>query len=106
MVKKLGFLFLLAFAALAMVNCNRSSGGKNPPASSDMFALSFQHDAIDRERVYACGYSNGGMMSYALGCYLNNEIAAVASISGCLGDTSATWAADTFGTDSRKMALL
>ena len=189
MVKKLRFLFLLAFAALAMVNCNRSSGGKNPPASSDMFALSFQHDAIervawihvpenydsttalpvvlnfhgyggyatahaattgmratsdsfqfllvypqgsllgtdphwnnalpgpdnksdaddlgftsellrlldsafliDRERVYACGYSNGGMMSYALGCYLNNEIAAVASISGCLGDTSATCA--------------
>ena len=46
MVKKLRFLFLLAFAALAMVNCNRSFGGKNPPASSDMFALSFQHDVI------------------------------------------------------------
>ena len=48
MVKKLGFLFILAFTAFAMVNCNRSSGGKNPPASSDMFALSFQHDAIER----------------------------------------------------------
>ena len=31
-------------------------------------------------------------MSYALGCYLNNEIAAIASISGCLGDTTATCA--------------
>jgi poly(3-hydroxybutyrate) depolymerase len=29
------------------------------------------------------------MMAYALACYLNNEIAAVACISGCLGDTSA-----------------
>ena len=45
---------------------------------------------IDRERIYACGYSNGGMMSYALACYLSNEIAAVASISGCLTDTSNT----------------
>ena len=44
---------------------------------------------IDRERIYACGFSNGGMMAYALACYLNNEIAAVACISGCLGDTSA-----------------
>ena len=47
---------------------------------------------IDRERIYACGFSNGGMMAYALACYLNNEIAAVACISGCLGDTSATCA--------------
>ena len=45
---------------------------------------------IDRERVYACGYSNGGMMSYALACYLSNEIAAVASMSGCFSDTSST----------------
>lgn len=47
---------------------------------------------IDRERIYACGFSNGGMMAYALACYLNNEIAAVACISGGLGDTSATCA--------------
>ena len=47
---------------------------------------------IDRERIYACGFSNGGMMAYALACYINNEIAAVACISGCLGDTSATCA--------------
>ena len=47
---------------------------------------------IDRERIYACGFSNGGMMAYALACYLNNEIAAVACISGCLGDTTATCA--------------
>ncbi len=47
---------------------------------------------IDRERIYACGFSNGGMMAYALACYLNNEIAAVACISGCLGDTSAACA--------------
>ena len=181
-------LFLaLATATFVLTNCNRNSGGKNPPSSLDMYELSFQHDGlnrsalvhipenydssfalpvvlnfhgyggnaaahaattgmtatsdsfqfllvypqgsllgndphwnnalpgpdnksdaddlgftsellrlldsaflIDRERIYACSYSNGGMMSYALGCYLSNAIAAVASISGCLGDTTET----------------
>ena len=37
---------------------------------------------IDDKRVYAIGYSNGGMMSYALGCYKSNLIAAIGSVSG------------------------
>ena len=37
---------------------------------------------IDLKRVYAVGYSNGGMMSYALGCYKSNLIAAIGSVSG------------------------
>ena len=47
---------------------------------------------IDRERVYATGYSNGGMMAYGLANYKSNLIAAVASVSGvmldCTGPTS------------------
>lgn len=35
---------------------------------------------IDRTRVYAAGYSRGGMMSYLLGCVLPDQIAAVASV--------------------------
>lgn len=53
--------------------------------------ISSQHN-IDMERVYAAGYSNGGMMSYGLANYKSNLIAAVASVSGamldCYGPTS------------------
>jgi len=37
---------------------------------------------IDLNRVYSCGYSNGGFMSYDLACYLNSRIAAIASVAG------------------------
>jgi polyhydroxybutyrate depolymerase len=47
---------------------------------------------IDMERIYAAGYSNGGMMAYGLANYKSDLIAAVASISGvmldCTGPTS------------------
>ncbi|MEY2996985.1 MAG: hypothetical protein RIQ82_364 [Bacteroidota bacterium] len=41
---------------------------------------------VDLERVYVCGYSNGGMMSYALACALSDRIAAIGSISGNMLD--------------------
>ena len=44
------------------------------------------------ERIYAAGYSNGGMMAYGLANYKSDLIAAVASVSGtmlnCTGPTS------------------
>ena len=47
---------------------------------------------IDMERIYAAGYSNGGMMAYGLANYKSDLIAAVASVSGamldCIGNTS------------------
>lgn len=47
---------------------------------------------IDMERIYAAGYSNGGMMAYGLANYKSDLIAAVASVSGvmldCIGSTS------------------
>jgi polyhydroxybutyrate depolymerase len=42
------------------------------------------HYNIDLSRVYACGYSNGGFMSYDLACFLNSRIAAVASVAGTM----------------------
>lgn len=45
---------------------------------------------IDQDRIYACGYSNGGMMSYALACYLSEQIAAIGSVSGAMLDQSST----------------
>jgi polyhydroxybutyrate depolymerase len=38
--------------------------------------------AVDASRVYACGYSNGGMLAYGLANYKSELIAAVASVSG------------------------
>ena len=47
---------------------------------------------VDMERIYAAGYSNGGMMAYGLANYKSNLVAAVASVSGvmleCTGSTS------------------
>lgn len=37
---------------------------------------------IDRKRIYCCGFSNGGMMTYAMSSALSNVFAAFASISG------------------------
>ena len=39
---------------------------------------------IDNDRVYACGYSEGGIFSYELGCRLNNRIASFCSVSGSM----------------------
>ena len=37
---------------------------------------------IEPNRIYSCGMSNGGYMSYRLACELNDKIAAVASVTG------------------------
>ena len=50
--------------------------------------LSIEH--VDSKRVYAFGFSNGGMMSYALACYKSNMIAAIGSISGSMLQTECT----------------
>ena len=48
------------------------------------------HYSIDLERIYACGYSNGGFMSYKLACQLSHRIAAIASVGGVIStNTSA-----------------
>lgn len=44
---------------------------------------------INPRRVYACGMSNGGFMSYRLACELGNKIAAIASVTGSM--TTATF---------------
>ena len=41
-----------------------------------------QHHTIDRNRVYACGFSNGGMNAYAVANTCSDVFAACASISG------------------------
>lgn len=40
---------------------------------------------IDRSRVYAVGYSNGGFLSHRLACELSDKIAGIASVAGVMG---------------------
>jgi polyhydroxybutyrate depolymerase len=39
---------------------------------------------IDRKRIYATGLSNGGMMTYRVGCELSDIFAAIAPVAGAL----------------------
>lgn len=48
-------------------------------------SLSLQY-AIDADRIYATGFSMGGFMTNRLAVELNDRIAAIASVSGTLGD--------------------
>lgn len=41
---------------------------------------------VDQTRLYATGFSMGGFMSNRLACQLNNRIAAIASVSGTIGN--------------------
>ena len=49
--------------------------------------LIFQY-AIDAERVYSTGMSNGGYMSFHLACNLSDRIAAVGSVTGAMVPTT------------------
>ena len=63
---------------------------KAPTDHDDIFfveaiidALSLEY-SIDQSRIYACGYSEGAIFSYELGCRLNDKIAAFAAVSGSM----------------------
>lgn len=42
------------------------------------------HYPVDPDRIYVTGMSNGGMMTYRLGCELAHRIAAIAPVAGTL----------------------
>lgn len=50
-------------------------------AMIDAIASSY---AIDQERVYSTGYSNGGYFSFELACKLSDRIAAIGSVAGTM----------------------
>ena len=61
---------------------------KDPTDHKDIFFIETLIDTIaydyniDIDRVYAAGYSLGGMFCYELACQLNSRIAAVSSVAG------------------------
>lgn len=55
----------------------------------DALIDNIHHDfAVDLDRVYACGISNGGFMTYALACALSHRIVAFASVAGSMSTFS------------------
>ena len=70
---------------------NKSTGDDVGFVEAMISEISSQYN-LDMERIYAAGYSNGGMMAYGLANYKSDLIAAVASVSGtmlnCTGPTS------------------
>ena len=74
------------------------TGGDNKSTADDVgfvesmiSVISSQYN-VDMDRIYAAGYSNGGMMAYGIANYKSDLIAAVASVSGvmldCTGPTN------------------
>tara|TARA_A200000113_G_C8871649_1_gene356905 strand:- start:1163 stop:2056 length:894 start_codon:yes stop_codon:yes gene_type:complete len=65
-------------------------GGNNKSSADDLGFVEAlintlkQEMAIDTNRVYASGYSNGGYFVYGLACRLSNKIAAVGSVAGTM----------------------
>lgn len=69
-------------------------GGDNKSTTDDLGffeamvnEISSQYN-VDLERIYAVGYSNGGMMAYGLANYKSDLIAGVGSVSGAMLDCS------------------
>lgn len=79
-------------------------GGENKSSADDLgFIQAMINDIstqynVDQERIYATGYSNGGMMAYGLANHKSDLIAAVACVSGIM--------LDCFGSISHSMPIL
>jgi polyhydroxybutyrate depolymerase len=69
---------------------NPADAGGDDIANNDVYFsrqliadISANH-TIDATRIYAVGYSNGGMMAYGLACNLGSQIAAIGVMSGIM----------------------
>jgi polyhydroxybutyrate depolymerase len=62
---------------------------------------------LDKNRLFATGFSNGGMMSYRLACELSDRLAAIAPVAGP-NMTDVAWGDEPPGTcnPSRRLPLL
>jgi polyhydroxybutyrate depolymerase len=85
-----GFIAVYPQAAIDPEDGSYAWLHKAPTSHDDIFFIEAIIDTlsseflIDNDRVYACGYSEGGIFSYELACRLNSRIAAVSSVSGSM----------------------
>jgi len=55
---------------------------------ADLIDFIVDEQSIDPQRVFACGFSAGGFMSYLLACQMQDRLAAVASVAGTYSRTA------------------
>lgn len=76
------------FGALAWNNGTNPFGSANDVGfTSQLIDYMYDEYNIDLDRVYATGFSMGGIMSHRLGCELNDRIAAIAPVAGVMATT-------------------
>ena len=89
--------FIVAYPS-AIPNWNSGIGDNTNWPAPDVDDVGFinalidtlnNHYLIDLKKIYACGYSNGGFMSYKLACQLSHRIAAIASVCGVFSESTA-----------------
>ncbi|MFM1932709.1 MAG: hypothetical protein RL226_2012 [Bacteroidota bacterium] len=51
---------------------------------SDLIDYLISEQNVDEDQVFACGFSNGGIMSYTLACQLFTKVKAIASVAGTM----------------------
>jgi polyhydroxybutyrate depolymerase len=56
---------------------------------SAMLDSLIRHHNIDVSRIYCCGFSNGGFMTFKLACELGDRIAAIGSVGGLMAESVA-----------------
>ena len=84
------FIAVYPQAAVDPIDGSNSWLHKTPTSHNDINFIEAIIDTlsndynIDNDRVYTCGYSEGGIFSYELGCRLNNRIAAFSAVSGSM----------------------
>ena len=87
-----GFIVVYPLASADPADGNsRNWLRKNDPDFDDVFFVNAMIDTIsleyeiDSTRIYACGYSLGGELTFELGCRLNNRIAAIGVVARTMG---------------------
>ncbi len=87
------FIVVYPFGTGSTLSWNSGQNWSYSPGINDVTFISALIDtmimnySVDPLKVYACGMSNGGFMSYRLACELNNKIAAIGSVTGVMSDS-------------------
>ena len=93
-----GFVIVCPFAVGIFFNCGLIDNPTYFRAVTDANDLGFidalidtldNNYGIDLQRVYVCGFGEGAVMIYKLGCQLSDRIAAIAAVGGILTKSTA-----------------
>jgi len=91
LAEKEGFIAVYPQGTLLNDNTHWNVGGWTLQSSADdvgfveaLLDQLTEEYAIDTDRIYATGMSNGGYMSFLLACQVSDRIAAIASVTGSM----------------------